>query len=452
MKKKQKKAKQKTTVKDSRYNVQPNVEFNIQSNYSVDLNESLYINSSFASTLVDKKVDDSTRNGITFTSSNSVKLNKDFKKTNILHLINRALKEARVFGGSGIVIVDKKNDLAKPFDINKITTDSEITYQIFNSTQLQAHSTDMRYDIFSEDLLNIEYYSLQTVTSQANRSGIQKIHKSRILKFHGKPLMSFDKIFNYASYNNLYPNNTRGWGRSIFNPKLFEQIKAFDSLYDKIIKMIGKGAVDFFALKDVDAKDITDQKAVKKIVDGIKRNQEESNISLLVGDSDYKRIQSSFSGYQEALDNLVQYLSINEGYPLTYFLGSPTPGSFLNGGSADMQAYYAVISDMQSNQIHKPLCDLIYIWQMQTYGTMYEDIDFDFNPLFEPNPKEKQELESSRINNLMNLYNSGVIGAETVVKSLQADTTIPIEAKDISNAKEIDSLNEDQDENREEEQ
>lgn len=452
MNKKQKKAKKKTAITDSRYNVQPNASYNIQSNDSVDSNEDLYVKSSFASTLVDKKVDDSTRNGITFTSSNSVKLNKDFKKTNILHLINRALKEARVFGGAGIVIVDKKNDLAKPFDINKITPDSEITYQVFNSTQLQAYSTDTQYDILSEDLLNIEYYSLQIATSQANRGGIQKIHKSRILKFHGKPLMSFDKLHTGLSYSNAYGNNTLGWGRSIFNSKLFKQIKAFDSLYDKIIKMIGKGAVDFFALKDVDAKDITDKEAVQKIVDSIKQNQEESNISLLVGDSDYKRIQSSFSGYQEALDNLVQYLSINEGYPLTYFLGSPTPGSFLNGGSADMQAYYAVVSDMQSNQIHKPLCDLIYIWQMQTYGTMYEDLDFDFNPLFEPNPKEKQELESSRINNLMNLYNSGVIGAETVVKSLQADTTIPIEAKDISNAKEIDNLNEDQDDNREEEQ
>ena len=109
MNKKQKKAKKKTNIKDSRYHVQSNASYNIQSNDPVDSNENLYVNFSFASTLVDKKVDDATRNGITFTSSNSVKLNKDFKKTNILHLINKALKEARVFGGAGIVIVDKKN-------------------------------------------------------------------------------------------------------------------------------------------------------------------------------------------------------------------------------------------------------------------------------------------------------------------------------------------------------
>ena len=50
----------------------------------------------------------------------------------------------------------------------------------------------------------------------------------------------------------------------------------------------------FFALKDVDAKDITDKEAVQKIVDSIKQNQEESNISLLVGDSDYKSNTKQF--------------------------------------------------------------------------------------------------------------------------------------------------------------
>ena len=412
-------------------------------------NQVLYTDSSFASTLVDKKVDDSTRNGITFTSSGSTKLNKDFKKTKILHLVNTALKEARVFGGAGIVIIEEDKDLSSPLDIDKITTDSKVHYQVFSSNQLIPYAVGLLYDITSEDLLNIEYYSIQVSGAQQNNQTVQKIHSSRVLKFHGKPLMSFDKIAN-ANSNTITSSYYHGgflgaWGRSIFNSVLISQIEEFDKVYTKIIKMIGKGSVDFYSMKDIDQSSMTDVASLNKLTNSIKANQEQAGISVITGDSDYKRIQGNFSGYQEILDNLAQYLSINEGYPLTYFLGSPTPGSFLNGGSADMQAYYAVVSDMQNNQIRNPLIQLIYIWQMQTYGKRDENLDFDFNPLFEPNPKEQQELETGKINNLMNLYNSGLISAETVVSSLEADTNIPIQASDKQNAKDLDYINDDSD-------
>ena len=406
-------------------------------------NWSLYTESAFVSALVDLKINDATRNGINFISSNSSELNSDFKKTTILDIIRKAIKQARVYGGSGVIIIDKNKAPSEPFDINEINQESDLIFHSFSSRHLLP-AGNFEYDIYSKDFLNIEYYflSMNNKTTPDNN-----IHHSRVIKFHGCELLTDDLMFgynwNYREYSNQY---YYGWGRSILPDKLFDQIEGLDDVYIKLPKIIKKGNTDIFNLKDLAASHSSNVNSfAEDLINELNETQSQQDAILLPGESSYQRIASTFSGYKELLESLVQYVTIKEKYPLTYFLGSPTPGSFLNGGSQDMQAYYATIADMQKNQIRPGLNLLLDIWQMNTYGKIYEDLDYDFNPLFEPNPNEKAEIESKTINNLNSLYDRDLLSGAKVLEALKNKTSIPIEDEDIRAAEELEKLNEPED-------
>jgi len=405
----------------------------------------IYSSSAFAQTLVTKKINDAVRNGINFKSSDATDLNIDFRKSNLLDLIKRATIEARIFGGAAIVIVEPNKPLTDEFIPELVTPESQIIYHVFNS-EIVNLGGNIQYDILDPELINSEFYYIQFTNSSnpsGNNEGVgNKIHRSRIIKFHGSELLSPDLLTSYSSFNNnnsLSGNHYLGWGRSIIPPQLYAQIEQFDDVMVQLSKIIKKSNTDIYINKSIDNLGGDGCDIARSLIESFNRLQNEQDAVFLAGDADYKRVISNLSGYKETMELMIQYITIQEGYPLTYFLGSPTPGSFLNGGSQDMQSYLAAVADMQ-NKMRSNLDKLLVIWQLQTYGKIYDDLDYDFNPLFQSNPKEKAELDQTTTNTLINLYNSGLITAKSVLETLKEKTNININDEDIKEAEEAENL------------
>jgi len=405
----------------------------------------IYSSSAFAQALVDRKVNDSIRNGINFTSSDATDLNIDFRKSNLLDLIKRATIESRIFGGAAIVIVEPDKSLTDEFIPELVTPESQIIYHVFNS-EIVNLGGDVQYNILDPELINSEFYYIQFTNSpnaSDNNAGIgNKIHRSRIIKFHGSELLSPDLLTSYSRIGNnfLSGNHYLGWGRSIIPPQLYAQIEQFDDVMVKLSKVIKKSNVDIIINKDLsDAGGSDDCDLSRELIESFNRLQDEQDAVFLAGDASYDRKSANLSGYKEVMELMVQYITIQEGYPLTYFLGSPTPGSFLNGGSQDMQAYLAAVADMQ-NKMRANLDKLLVIWQLQTYGKIYDDLDYEFNPLFQSNPKEKAELDQIVANTLTGLYNNGLVPAKNVLETLKEKTSIHINDKNIKEAEEAENL------------
>lgn len=405
----------------------------------------IYSSSAFAQTLVTKKINDSVRNGINFKSSDATDLNIDFRKSNLLDLIKKATIESRIFGGAAIVIVEPDKSLTDEFIPELVTPDSQIIYHVFNSETVNLGG-NIEYNILDPELINSEFYYIQftnSPNSSDNNEGIgNKIHRSRIIKFHGSELLSPDILTSYSSFNNnnnLSGNHYLGWGRSIIPPQLYAQIEQFDDVMVQLSKIIKKSNTDIYINKSIDNLGGDGCDVARNLIESFNRLQNEQDAVFLAGDADYKRVISNLSGYKETMELMIQYITIQEGYPLTYFLGSPTPGSFLNGGSQDMQAYLAAVADMQ-NKMRDNLDKLLTIWQLQTYGKIYDDLDYEFNPLFQSNPTEKAELDHKTVSTLTHLYNSGLITAKTVLETLKEKTSIHINDEDIKEAEEAENF------------
>lgn len=405
----------------------------------------IYSSSAFAQTLVTKKINDAVRNGINFKSTDATDLNIDFRKSNLLDLIKKATIEARIFGGAAIVIVEPDKPLTDEFIPELVTPDSQIIYHVFNSEIVNLGS-NIQYNILDPELINSEFYYIQFTNSpnaSNNNEGVSnKIHRSRIIKFHGSELLSPDLLTSYSRLGNnnfLSGNYYLGWGRSIIPPQLYAQIEQFDDVMVKLSKIIKKSNTDIYINKSIDNLGGDGCNIARNLIESFNSLQNEQDAVFLAGDADYKRIISNLSGYKETMELMVQYITIQEGYPLTYFLGSPTPGSFLNGGSQDMQAYLAAVADTQ-NKMRGNLDKLLVIWQLQTYGKMYDDLDYEFNPLFQSNPKEKAELDHTVASTLTHLYNSGLLTAKRVLETLKEKTAIHINDEDIKEAEEAENL------------
>jgi len=388
---------------------------------------SQYINNPFLKTYVDLKVTDATRAGISFTGENSINLNEDFASCNIMQKIKQALIEARICGGAGIIVVDNATKgLDYPLNLDVIKPNTTVTFQVFSSQNLQA-DPNYKYDLLKEDYRNIEYYQL--VGSNVEQT--QQIHASRVIPFYGTPLLSFDmQSVVYGSY--------LGWGRSIIDP-ISEAAEEFAEVYitlPKIIKKANMDIISFDAASGMDGGAAHNglQQSFAKLTNKINKMAED-NKAMILPAGDYQRLSNNLTGYSDVIKEMVQFLASSESYPIMYFMGLQQAGGLLNNASADMKKYAYAVHEMQENQIRENLNTLLKIWSKTKYNTIYEDITkYEFKSIDVPSEEEKITTEQKIINNVLQLYKSDLVSAETALRHLQESTKIPISEQDIKDA------------------
>ena len=106
------------------------------------------------------------------------------------------------------------------------------------------------------------------------------------------------------------------------------------------------------------------------------------------------------------------------GVPATKLFGRSPEGMNATGES-DLTNYYDMIAQEQEAKLRPILNKLLPVMCMSTFGAVPDDLDFEFDPVSEPSDKDRSDLAKSQAENVVTVFNAGLISARTALKELK---------------------------------
>ena len=361
----------------------------------------LYVYNWIAAKGVNIPIDDATRkwrNLLIKDPEEKKEVEDIMSKFDVKGKINLAMKWARVFGGSVIIIVIDGEDPEEPLDIERIRPDSLKNLIVLDRYNIHPGTIDR--NILSDNYGSPEYYMV-------HREG-QVIHSSRVLKFDNETTTLLE-----SERNNF-------WGLSIFT-KTWDAIADAGTMIQGIGNLVSEASVDVYKIKDLNA--LVAQGKDSVVINRLKLAHKMKSVIngiALDADDDYDKKASVFNTLPDIDDRYMQKVSGAFDIPLTRFLGI-SPSGLNATGDSDMKNYYDNVQSTQENDI-RPKLNILDSVIMASAG-IKETLEYDFYPLHQLSETEQAEVDTKNKDRDIAYVDAGIIRESDVLANLAENGT-----------------------------
>lgn len=361
--------------------------------------------------IIDIIPSDMLKNWITLTTEVSPNLLKrldlELRKTQLIQKLKKGFQWGRLFGGAvGVMVVaGQGNDMAAPLDLRLMVPGDFCGLMIFDRWNSIDPSLEIVDDIRDPEFGLPKYY---TITDN-NTGQVVKVHYSRILRFTGDDLPSWEA---QAEQN---------WGASVIE-SIFDELKKRDNVSWNIAQLTFMASLRVLKMADMGQMlSATDEQTKAELYRTIQaQNWLMSNMGMQVIDAgdDMQSHQYTFGGISDTYKQFMMDVAGAARIPATKLFGRSPEGMNATGES-DLQNYYDMIAQEQEANLRPILNKLLPVLCMSVFGAVPDDLDFEFDPVSEPSDKERSDLAKSGTENVVTALNAGLVSKRTALKELK---------------------------------
>lgn len=361
--------------------------------------------------IIDIIPSDMLKNWITLTTEVSPNLLKrldlELRKTQLIQKLKKGFQWGRLFGGAvGVMVVaGQGNDMAAPLDLRLMVPGDFCGIMIFDRWNSIDPSLEIVDDIRDPEFGLPKYY---TITDN-NTGQVVKVHYSRILRFTGDDLPSWEA---QAEQN---------WGASVIE-SIFDELKKRDNVSWNIAQLTFMASLRVLKMADMGQMlSATDEQTKAELYRTIQaQNWLMSNMGMQVIDAgdDMQSHQYTFGGISDTYKQFMMDVAGAARIPATKLFGRSPEGMNATGES-DLQNYYDMIAQEQEANLRPILNKLLPVLCMSVFGAVPDDLDFEFDPVSEPSDKERSDLAKSGTENVVTALNAGLVSKRTALKELK---------------------------------
>ncbi len=367
---------------------------------SMQVADDLYAYNGLASSVVDIPVDDAIskwRRLLIDDAEERKDVEERMKKFGVQDKLSLAMKWARVFGGAGIIIILKTQDLEEPLDLERISPGSLSNLIVLDRYNLNNESPNR--NVLSENFGEPEYYTVVR--------GGQKIHRSRVIRFDG--VISSIAEFERNNY----------WGSSIFT-RLYDPISDSQTVSNSISTSVYEANIDVYRINGLN-KLVAEQKdnLVVKRLQIMHEMKSLVNGSVIDKEDEFEKKGNKFTDLPEIDDRFMQKVSGISKIPVTKLAGISPAGQNATGES-DMNNYYDGVRVVQTNEVG-PKLDLLDNVIAQSEGI--KPFEYVWNPLKVPTEAEQATIDNTNADRDGKYLNQGVIKDSDVLAELVENGT-----------------------------
>lgn len=368
--------------------------------------------------IVDVPAQDMTREWRSIKSEGAEDISQLETELNIIGHVQEALSWARLYGGSGMLMLTGQ-DLTKPLNINKIKKGSLERVIVFDRWDLSAMTLNMT-NILASNYLQPEFY---TVTG-----GAQQIHWSHIVRFEGAKLPRRQQL------------QTHGWGDSELR-KCMSDIKEMVAAKGGIAELMQEANIDVITRQGLSDDLASDQDDVI-----IQRYELFSlmkscvNMALLDGDETLERQTLNLSGVAPILEIFMTWISGAANIPLTKLFGTSAKGMNATG-DGDMANYYDSVRGDQTCKLSPSMNYLDQVLVRSALGEMPSDYSYVWNPLEQLNDLETAQSEQLRSQKDQTYLDSGIVTKSQVQRRLQSNNEYQFDDDAIEALEDLEDVN-----------
>jgi phage-related protein (TIGR01555 family) len=341
------------------------------------------------------------------------KLEQCFTLHGVQDQILSALKWARLFGGSGaLMIVKNSGKLDTPLIPDDVPLDSFRGLIVFDRWSGIQPSSKVSADLD----FPLDYGLPETYRINTERGGGFEVHSSRILRFTGRIMPAWE-----------FQADQR-WGVSEVE-RAFQELKKRDNTSYNLASLIFRANI--FELR---------QKGLAQMISGLNANAQAqaqfaatiqaqaqliSNQGIVVSDSESGGLsthQYGFAGIAEVYALFQRDWCACSEIPYSIMFGHE--GGLGQNGDADENTYYDRIGQRQKREVDPQFRKLVPVVAMSTWGKVPADLEWTWNPVNNPSDKQKAELAGVNTTAVMAAFNSGVISQKTAAQELKQQSSV----------------------------
>ena len=365
--------------------------------------ESMYRGSWLAKKIVNITADDMTREWLHVmfdddSEESQFAIEQAEKRFGIKKKINEALRWARLYGGSLIIIGTKDKNLAKPLDVQNVKQ-GDLRYLHVVDRWRVSPAGALNRDLESPNFGMPDSYVIAESTVQ--------VHHSRVLRFNGQKLPYFAWLRN-AMWDDSELQHVMD---SLMNCDTTTQGIATMLFESNVDVVKSEGLSDVLARKDGEAV-LTKRFQVAALLKSFNR------MLLLDGSESYEKKQNSFANLDKVLQGFMVDVCGAADIPMTRLFGQSAAGMNATGDN-DVRNYYDMVSAKQESELRPQLECLYEVLVRSELGAMPDDFRFDFNPLWQVSATEQATIDKTNAERDQIYVQLGVVQEHLVARELK---------------------------------
>lgn len=339
--------------------------------------DEIYRGGGMAAKLVDTLPNDMTREGWEYKQPDereqAEQVNNALEALGVVAAVNKALRWARLYGGSVIIIGadDGQTDFSQPLNENNIRAVRFLT--VLDRWQVNR-------DSFYNDIRHPKYGQIATyrlVPLFGGQETGQVVHESRVLRFDGVDLGDRARL------------QLDGWGDSIF-PRLWEALMGYHTAHGSVPAILTdftRAVYTMTRLSEALAMGEEGEAAVTDRIRQIERSASIVNAMVLDADETWERKTTPVTGLPDLVGCTERRLVAESGMPHTRLLGESPGASLGEGGDSQDRDWYDHVAAQQKTLLLAPLRRLVGLLlaakEGPTKGKVPPQWSIDFNPLWQ---------------------------------------------------------------------
>lgn len=342
--------------------------------------EIMYDSDWLAGKIIDIPIDDMTRNWRRMKSNEAPqeeieKVEKLERSLQVKAKINEALKWARLYGGSLILLgIDGAGPVSTPLDPTRVGPNALKYLHVLDRHDVQIGAINTT-EPYKSNFRQPEYYTI-------NGAPGTPIHYSRVLRFDGVKLPWRKRQANYY------------WGASVLQ-RLYESILNAQSAADSAASMVYESSIDIVKMQNLFQYLSTPDGNALLLSRFALANQSKSFNNMLLLDKDQEEHSRVFNNFSGLADLIIKYLNVVAAaadIPATRLLGQSAPG-MNSTGESDIENYYNMLASKQESEVGPQLRQFDQVFVRSALGYFPEDFTFDFNALWLLSDSAKADIE-----------------------------------------------------------
>ena len=250
-----------------------------------------------------------------------------------------------------------------------------------------------------------EYY---TVRFPDGRTAA-RVHHSRVIRFTGRELPYLERV------------TEQGWGASEVE-SLYREVVQYDNTTANMAALTFRANIDTMEVQNLDQLfSLASGEAQRRFWNVMQAQSVlRSNFGYqLVNKGDQvKNTQYTFTGLSDVHESMCLSLSGASRIPMTKLFGR-APAGMNATGESDLRNYYDYVDTLRQSVLAPVLRRLLPVLCMSALGTVPEDIDLTFPPLWTPTAREVAEIAKDKAETVIAVFQAGLVQADTAARELK---------------------------------
>ena len=363
--------------------------------------DALYTSNWLAGSIVDAPCDDMTREWRSWKAGprqiQAIEVAE--RKFRVRQRVNLALKQARQYGGSGILIGTGDPDPSQPLDPARVGKGGLQYLHVLSRYELTADQVDrdpmsptfgepVRYHVFSQDKGSVE------------------VHPTRVVRFLGQSPLEI-------TYS------VQGWGLPTLQ-RVFDAVRDATSAARNLSNLTNEAKVDVFSIKGLTANVKNPEYRAAMIMRFGLANQSKSinNALLLDAEEKWEQKKVSLAEFPAVVRMFLEIAAGAGNMPVTRLLGTSAKG--LNAtGDGDIRHYYDTLSSRQEVELRPALERLDEVLVRSAIGSYPPNLWYEWNPLWQMTEAELSAISLQKAQTTQIYAALGVMPKDALIKAAQ---------------------------------